>query len=242
MSEREEGKERDPLGEDEEVVAAVQNGDASTFSSLAEPHRKELRVHCYRMLGNFEDAEDLVQETFVRAWRGHAAFEGRSTFRAWLYRIATNACLDAIKKKGRRVQVVDVGATTPRSPSFDEVPWLQPFPDELVPGTDEPDSQVVAKETIELRLLGRRAAPTRSAPRRPHSTRRPWLERGRNSQRDRRHGPERQSARCNELGLVCKDLGSPEDLSGRRSNPPQRTNAFSSGATWMRMLGPTPRR
>ena len=153
MSEREEGKERDPLGEDEEVVAAVQNGDASMFSSLAEPHRKELRVHCYRMLGNFEDAEDLVQETFVRAWRGRAAFEGRSTFRAWLYRIATNACLDAIKKKGRRVQVVDVGATTPRSPSFDEVPWLQPFPDELVPGTDEPDSQVVAKETIELAFL-----------------------------------------------------------------------------------------
>ena len=94
-----------------------------------------------------------MQETFVRAWRGRSAFEGRSTFRAWLYRIATNACLDAIKAKKRRIQVVDIGPTTVRSPSFDEVPWLQPFPDELVPGLDEPDALVVAKETIELAFL-----------------------------------------------------------------------------------------
>ena len=150
MPEREETSD---FGEDGAVVDAIQSGSESAFSSLAEPHRKELRVHCYRMLGNFDDAEDLVQETFVRAWRGRSAFEGRSTFRAWLYRIATNACLDAIKAKKRRIQVVDIGPTTVRSPSFDEVPWLQPFPDELVPGLDEPDALVVAKETIELAFL-----------------------------------------------------------------------------------------
>jgi RNA polymerase sigma-70 factor, ECF subfamily len=150
MAEREEASDS---GEDDAVVAAIQNGNEATFSSLAEPHRKELRVHCYRMLGNFDDAEDLVQETFVRAWRGRSAFEGRSTFRAWLYRIATNACLDAIKAKKRRVRVVDGGPTAARSPSFDEVPWLQPFPDAFVPGIDEPDALVIAKETMALTFL-----------------------------------------------------------------------------------------
>jgi RNA polymerase sigma-70 factor (ECF subfamily) len=141
------------IGEDGAIVAAIREGDETTFAVLAERHRKEVRVHCYRMLGNFDDAEDLTQETFARAWRSHEAFEGRSTFRAWLYRIATNACLDAIKSKKRRVQVVDGGPTAARSPSFDEVPWLQPFPDEFVPGSNEPDVLVVAKETIELAFL-----------------------------------------------------------------------------------------
>lgn len=141
------------LGEDEAVVAAVQSGDEATFASLAEPHRKELRVHCYRMIGNFDDAEDLVQETFGRAWRGRHAFEGRSSFRAWLYRIATNACLDAIKAKKRRVQIVDVAPSPDRPPGFDEVPWLQPIPDEFITGVNEPDELVVSKETIELAFL-----------------------------------------------------------------------------------------
>jgi RNA polymerase sigma-70 factor, ECF subfamily len=145
------------IGEDEAVVAAVQSGGQAAFSSLAEQHRRELRVHCYRMLGNFEDAEDLVQETFVKAWRNRATFEGRSTFRAWLYRIATNACLDAIKRKKRRVRTVEGSSMTGRSPSFDEVPWLQPFPDELLvdPSNSaiEPDAVVIAKETIELAFL-----------------------------------------------------------------------------------------
>jgi RNA polymerase sigma-70 factor, ECF subfamily len=144
-------------GEDEAVVMAVQSGSESAFSSFAERHRKELRVHCYRMLGNFEDAEDLVQETFTKAWRNRATFEGRSTFRAWLYRIATNACLDAIKRNKRRVQTVEGTSTTNRSPTFDEVPWLQPFPDDLLVGASssasEPDAVVIAKETIELAFL-----------------------------------------------------------------------------------------
>jgi len=83
---------------EEAVVAAVREGDDSTFGELVEPHRRELQVHCYRMLGSLEDSEDLVQETFLRAWRNRQTFEGRSSFRAWLYRIATNACLDALDR------------------------------------------------------------------------------------------------------------------------------------------------
>jgi RNA polymerase sigma-70 factor, ECF subfamily len=121
--------------------------DEAAFTQLAERYRPEMRVHCYRMLGSFEDSEDAVQETLLRAWRRRETFKGRSTFRAWLYRIATNACLDAIGRRERRLQV----ATGP------EVPWLQPFPDHLleeIPADeDEPDAVVVAKETIELAFM-----------------------------------------------------------------------------------------
>src|SRR3954451_6896266 len=95
----------------------------SEFAAMAERHRRELHVHCYRMLGNFEEAEDLVQEALLRAWRGRDGLERQEWFRAWLYRIATNACLDAIKRDGRRV---------PSLGSFRDVPWLQPYPDRLL--------------------------------------------------------------------------------------------------------------
>ena len=120
----------------------------SDFAALAERHRRELHVHCYRMLGNFEEAEDLVQETLLRAWRGRARLERDDWLRAWMYKIATNACLDAIKRDGRRV---------PSLGSFRDVPWLQPYPDrllaELGPAGDEPDAAVVGRETIELTFL-----------------------------------------------------------------------------------------
>ncbi|GIF73027.1 RNA polymerase subunit sigma-70 [Asanoa siamensis] len=117
--------------------------DEPAFSGLAERHRRELHVHCYRMLGSFEDAEDTVQETFLRAWRRRETFEGRSTFRAWLYRIATNACLDLLAKK------------RPEPASGGEVRWLQPYPDRLLDelpagDADEPETVAVARETIEL--------------------------------------------------------------------------------------------
>jgi RNA polymerase sigma-70 factor (ECF subfamily) len=118
------------------------------FTAHVECYRRELQVHCYRMLGSFEDSEDLVQETFLRAWRKRKSFEGRSSFRAWLYRIATNACLDALKRRPRL-------AATGREAS--EVLWPQPYPDRLLEGiatTDaEPDAAVVSKETIELAFL-----------------------------------------------------------------------------------------
>jgi RNA polymerase sigma-70 factor, ECF subfamily len=143
--------------EESAVVSAVQTGGTDAFSSLTEPYRRELRAHCYRMVGNLEDAEDLVQETLLRAWRARSGFEGRSSLRAWLYRIATNACLDAIKRTRRRVKVVDAPSGSGQAPSFDEVPWLQPFPDRLledeVPGGEDPEAAVVGKETIELAFL-----------------------------------------------------------------------------------------
>ncbi|MFJ6674905.1 RNA polymerase subunit sigma-70 [Actinosynnema sp. NPDC091369] len=113
------------------------------FTQEAERHRHELRVHCYRLLGSFDEAEDLVQETFLKAWRARDTFEGRSSFRAWLYRIATNACLDVIDRRPAH-------ATTDGMPVAD-VPWLQPFPDALLDA--EPDAEVVARETIELAFL-----------------------------------------------------------------------------------------
>jgi RNA polymerase sigma-70 factor, ECF subfamily len=132
--------------EDEAVVAAAKTGNQGAFGELFERYRRELHVHCYRMLGSFEDAEDLVQETFLRAWRRRETFQGRSSFRAWLYRIATNACLDHIASKPRRA-----------APASPEVSWLQPYPDQLLegiaPSEDEPDAAVVEKETIELAFL-----------------------------------------------------------------------------------------
>jgi RNA polymerase sigma-70 factor (ECF subfamily) len=130
------------------AVAAATAGDEAAFGALVERYRPELQVHCYRMLGSLEDSEDLVQETFLRAWRHRDQFDGGPGFRAWLYRIATNACLDAIRRKGRRAE--EVG-------SFAEIPWLQPYPDrlldEVAPRADEPDAVVVARETIELGFL-----------------------------------------------------------------------------------------
>jgi len=118
------------------------------FAALAERHRRELHVHCYRMLASFDEAEDAVQETFLRAWRGREHFEGGALFRAWLYRIATNVCLDVLRSKSRRA---------PELRSFAEVPWLQPYPDrlldEIAPSDDQPDAVVVARETIELAFL-----------------------------------------------------------------------------------------
>jgi RNA polymerase sigma-70 factor, ECF subfamily len=139
------------------VTTFVASEDESEFGRLFERHRRELRVHCYRMLGNLEDAEDVVQETFVKAWRNLASFEGRSSIRAWLYRIATNACLDTIKHKRRRVATVPASASRGHRPSFDDVPWLQPIPDQYLEATAgeavEPEAAVIAKETIELAFL-----------------------------------------------------------------------------------------
>lgn len=123
-----------------------------------EQYRRELRVHCYRMLGSFDEAEDLVQETFLKAWRARDSFAGRSSLRTWLYKIATNACLDA--RRPRRVLPSDLEPPSPRIPARapqPELPWLQPFPDALLepvaPRAFEPDSMVISRETIELAFL-----------------------------------------------------------------------------------------
>jgi RNA polymerase sigma-70 factor, ECF subfamily len=140
------------------VVAAAKAGDEAAFGELADRYRRELQVHCYRMLGSFEDAEDQVQETFLRAWRRRETYEGRSTFRAWLYRIATNACLDSLARRPRPVPPPSAAAaaSVPAAPRS-EITWLQPYPDRMLegiaPSDEEPDAVVVAKETIELAFL-----------------------------------------------------------------------------------------
>jgi RNA polymerase sigma-70 factor, ECF subfamily len=146
----------EPGRTDEGTAAeAIRAGDESAFTQLAERYRCELRVHCYRMLGSFEEAEDLVQETFLRAWRNRDRFEGRSTFRAWVYRIATNACLDFLDKHPRQPVPRQVEPGARAVPP--EIAWLQPYPDRLLepaaPSEQEPDSSVVARETIELAFL-----------------------------------------------------------------------------------------
>jgi RNA polymerase sigma-70 factor (TIGR02960 family) len=126
---------------------AALGGDEAAFGETFRRHRRELHVHCYRMLGSFTDAEDVVQETFLRAWRARDSLRDGGV-RAWLYRIATNACLDALRVNGRRLA---------RMASYAEVPWLQPYPDALLDQVatpdDEPDAMVVARETIELAYL-----------------------------------------------------------------------------------------
>jgi len=133
----------------DELVTAAVAGEQSAFAALTERHRRELHVHCYRMLASFDEAEDAVQETFLRAWRGRDSFDGGSLFRAWLYRIATNVCLDTLRRSSRRL------STTMHS--FAEVPWLQPYPDrlldEVAPDEDQPDAVIVDRETIELAFL-----------------------------------------------------------------------------------------
>ncbi len=107
------------------VVNALQSGDESASTALSERYRRELHLHCYRMLGTLEDAEDLVQETLLRAWRNRASCEGRSSFRAWLYRIATNACLDTLD--GRPERRPRASGPNAEVASIGEVLWLQPF-------------------------------------------------------------------------------------------------------------------
>ena len=132
----------------DELVAAAIAGEQSAFAALTERQRRELHVHCYRMLASFDDADDAVQETFLRAWQSRDSFDGSSLFRAWLYRIATNVCLDMLRRSSRRLTKMH---------SFAEVPWLQPYPDrlldEVAPSEDQPDAVVVERETIELAFL-----------------------------------------------------------------------------------------
>jgi RNA polymerase sigma-70 factor, ECF subfamily len=137
----------------------VRLSDEAAFAALAERHRRELQVHCYRMTGSLEESEDLVQETFLRAWRGRRGFRGRSSLRTWLYRIATNACIDALERRPRRRLAADVAPADPEAPDFAEtdVPWLQPYPDALLDEIPDesagPAAVAESRETIELAFM-----------------------------------------------------------------------------------------
>src|SRR5579864_4252849 len=139
---------------------AIQQRDDESFRELVEPHQRAVRLHCYRMLGSLQDAEDVTQETLLRAWRSLDRFEGRASMRAWLYRIATNACLDEIDRRSRRVlpfmQGSPLAAFTPGPPIPGETPWLDPVPDAWLDVADAapgPEARYEAKETIELAFI-----------------------------------------------------------------------------------------
>ncbi|GAA3454951.1 sigma-70 family RNA polymerase sigma factor [Dactylosporangium matsuzakiense] len=117
-----------------DLISKARAGDSRAFRELTQPHLRELQVHCYRMLGNFQDAEDALQDTLLAAWRGLGGFQERASFRTWLYRIATNRCLNARRSAGRRpVKEWDMPNVEPPEPTrIGEVVWLQPFPDTLL--------------------------------------------------------------------------------------------------------------
>ena len=133
--------------------------DSGEFARLAEPFRRELLAHCYRMLGSADEAEDLVQETFLRAWRAYDGFDGRSSLRVWLYRIATNACLTALAHRARRALPSGLGrpATDPGvspTPADPDVVWLELLPDALIgPWASDPATIVTAREDVRLALV-----------------------------------------------------------------------------------------
>jgi RNA polymerase sigma-70 factor (ECF subfamily) len=142
------------------VAAAVRAGDEAAFSALAERHRRELLVHCYRMLGSFQDAEDAVQDALLRAWRYRESLRDGAPLRPWLYRVATNSCFDAISRDPRRSALAartTSDAPEGAAPGPSEVAWLQPFPDARLespaPRDSEPEAIVLSRETIELAFM-----------------------------------------------------------------------------------------
>lgn len=150
------GTERDEA----QFFAALRADDASTFTALSERYRRELHLHGYRLLGSLDDAEDAVQDTLLRAWHNRHTFQGCSLVRSWLYRIATNACLDMLRRHRRRVLPSDVVPANVADEQLAGVPeplWLQPYPDrlldELAATENEPEAAVIAKETIELTFI-----------------------------------------------------------------------------------------
>lgn len=141
-----------------ELLARARAGDRDAFAALVEPHRHEIHVHCYRMLGSLHDAEDVVQETWLAAWVGLAGFEARSSIRTWLYRIATNRCLNALRSASRRpVAAAALPAPPPEPTRLGEALWLQPYPDALLDAVaDEapgPEARYESTEAISLAFV-----------------------------------------------------------------------------------------
>ncbi len=142
-----------------DLISRARTGDGEAFRALTEPHRRELQVHCYRMLGSFQDAEDALQDTLLSAWRGLSGFDGRASIRTWLYRIATNRCLSVIRAAGRRpAKEWNIPGVEPPEPTrLGEVPWLEPYPDSLLEGAVNlplgPEARYEQTESISLAFV-----------------------------------------------------------------------------------------
>jgi RNA polymerase sigma-70 factor (TIGR02960 family) len=141
-----------------DVLTRARSGDNQAFGELTEPYLRELQLHCYRMLGSVQDAEDMLQETLLAAWRGLAQYEERASMRTWLYRIATNRCLNALRATGRRPLTAHEPPFVPPEPTRrGEVVWLEPYPDVLLDGLADtgagPDARYEAQESIALAFI-----------------------------------------------------------------------------------------
>ncbi len=141
-----------------ELLQRARAGDRDAFTALVEPYRGELELHCYRMLGSLQDAEDMLQETLLAAWLGLDGFEGRASIRTWLYRIATNRCLNLLRSTGRRPVIAAPLPIQPPKPSMlGEVLWLQPYPDLLLEGLPDaapgPEARYESREAISLAFV-----------------------------------------------------------------------------------------
>ena len=142
-----------------DLISRARAGDGDAFRELTEPYRRELQVHCYRMLGSFQDAEDALQDTLLAAWRGLEGFEGRASLRTWLYRIATNRCLSALRSASRRqAKEWDMPKVEPPEPTrLGEVLWLEPYPDALREGATDvplgPEARYEQTESISLAFV-----------------------------------------------------------------------------------------
>jgi RNA polymerase sigma-70 factor (TIGR02960 family) len=142
----------------EDLLQRARAGDGEAFRALTEPHRHELRVHCYRILGSLQDAEDILQETYLAAWRGFHRFEGRSAVRGWLYQIATNQCLNSLRADSRRPRTAyHPEVVMPPPTRVGDAMWLQPYPDALLDGVPDaaagPDARYEFKESVSLAFL-----------------------------------------------------------------------------------------
>jgi RNA polymerase sigma-70 factor (ECF subfamily) len=153
------GSSSSSVGE-RQLLDAARGGDEDAYRRLVEPHREELQAHCYRMLGSVHDAEDALQDALLRAWRGLERFEGRSSVRSWLYKIATNACLDEIARRPRRMLPTDYGpAADPHDRSaapLVESVWVEPYPDEMLAVEDviaAPEARYERREAVELAFI-----------------------------------------------------------------------------------------
>src|SRR4249920_1369619 len=141
------------------LISRARDGDDDAFQELIEPHRRELQVHCYRMLGSLQDAEDALQDTLLAAWQSFGGFEGRASLRTWLYRIATNRCLNARRSASRRpAKEWDIPRVEPPEPTrLGEVVWLEPFPDALLDGAIDmplgPEARYEQTESISLAFV-----------------------------------------------------------------------------------------
>jgi RNA polymerase sigma-70 factor (TIGR02960 family) len=141
----------------EPVLARARAGDEEAFRKLTEPYRPELQAHCYRILGSLQDAEDLLQETLLAAWRGLERFEGRSSLRTWLYRIATNRCLNALRARARRRREVNPMVEPPEPTRRSEPVWLEPYPEVLLGGVADsapgPEARYETREAVGLAFV-----------------------------------------------------------------------------------------